>query len=67
MIGYIVTGIVILVIFLTIYYYCNKNLPAKTCNNCRFYEKDTDVCGLGMYMPACKHWEWNGERDEKET
>ena len=63
MIEYIVIAVLVLIILGTLIHYNKKNLPAKSCNNCRFYDKDTGVCELGEYIPACKQWEWNGERN----
>lgn len=66
MIEYILTAIAILVIFGTLYYYNRKSLPPKSCNNCRFYDKDTGVCEISVYKKACDQWDWNGERDEQQ-
>lgn len=73
---YIVSGIVVLIIFATIHYFNKgKGWPPKSCNNCRFSTGNLCHNSVVMHncmssspveidMPdePCQYWEWNGER-----
>lgn len=81
MVEYIASGIVILIIFITIYHYNKgKGCPPKSCGNCR--SSSGNLCHNSTVMhnfmsstpveidmpdEPCQCWDWNGERDEKDT
>lgn len=77
MIEYIAVGIVMLVIFATIYHYNKgKGSPPKSCDNCRFYignlchSKEVmskfmshSPVEIEQLQEACAWYDWNGERE----
>lgn len=74
---YILIAITILIILGTLIHYNKKNVPAKSCNNCRFsdkglchnenmmdwHESSSPIKIRNPEFPCKKWWEWNGERD----
>lgn len=76
MIEYIVIAILMFIILGTLIYYNKKNIPPRSCGNCRFSDKG--LCHNEIVMQKCQsdspiihgtneipcvQWEWNGERD----
>lgn len=62
----VMPAMLMIIILGTLIYYNKKNIPPRSCGNCRFYNTDDSVCEISIYTSVCDQWDWNGERDKQQ-